>query len=278
MVLNLNNMDLIELFTRIKKSFCELTTYKLRDDVLEVITAFSTLNNKFVSVFIKIDSQRIIVTDNGWIDSNAYETPIYDVSEEIVKRVISSYSFSYAIKNTVDNSGITYYYKTCDTIESLPSIVFDVANFIVGSVNSFCIHFKDEKEEKERETFRKEASNFLNMQYHDNVRFKIPLDDFINIKFNAIVNKGSNLFLISFVTGSTPYYFENDLRKTIVNFEIADKSKYRNNIKEMISIINNTSEGYQPEKSSSILSLLSEKTTKPPINWTNKKTILEYIN
>ena len=37
------------------------------------------------------------------------------------------------------------------------------------------------------------------------------------------------------------------------------------------------SEGYNPEKSASILSLLEEKTTREPIKWSEKEKIFEYV-
>ena len=89
--------------------------------------------------------------------------------------------------------------------------------------------------------------------------------------------KHNLLYLITYVTGSTSYYFENDLRRSIVNFEISQKSVMRDVIKERISIINNESSGYDPIKASEIINLLSEKTSRPPINWSEKERILEYI-
>lgn len=262
---------------QIKKSFCNLTSFKERENTLEIITAFSTINNKFVSVFITITNQKIVVTDSGWIDQNYYETPYYEESEDLIRRIISSYSMNYKVKSTLDKSGIEYHYKICDKIEEIPSAVFDLANFIVGAVNSFCVQYKDEKDEKDRETFRSDANSFLKVNYSEGVKLRHFLDDFKNIKFNAIITKKSKLNLITYVTGSTPNYFENDLRKSIVNFEIALKSKYVNFIDEKITIINDFSEGFSPEKSSSIFQLLNEKTTKEPIKWSEKEKILEYI-
>jgi hypothetical protein len=262
---------------QIKKSFCNLTSFKERDNALEIITAFSTINNKFVSVFITITNQKIVVTDSGWIDQNYYETPYFEESEDLIKRIITSYSVNYKVKSTLDKSGIEYYYKICNTIDEIPSAVFDLANFIVGAVNSFCIQYKDEKEEKERETFRSDANIFLKTNYIEDVKLRHYLDDFKNIKFNAIITKKSKLNLITYVTGSTAGYFENDLRKSIVNFEIALKSKYGNLIDEKITIFNDKSDGYSPEKSASIFQLLNEKTTKEPIKWSEKELILEYI-
>lgn len=270
----MENKTVIE---QIKKSFCNLTSFKERDNALEIITAFSTINNKFVSVFVTITNQKIVVTDSGWIDQNYYETPYFEESEDLIRRIISSYSMNYKVKSTLDKSGIEYHYKICNKIEEIPSAVFDLANFIVGAVNSFCIQYKDEKEEKERETFRSDANTFLKTNYVDDVKLRHYLDDFKNIKFSAIVTKKSKLNLITYVTGSNSSYFENDLRKSIVNFEISLKSKYEKLINERLTIINDKSEGYSLEKSASILQLLNEKTTKEPIKWSEKERILEYI-
>lgn len=271
-------MELIELFNSIKKSFCNLISYKMRPgNVLEIITAFSTLNSKFVSVFLKTEKGKFIVTDGGWIQSNFYENPFYEESEEIIKNIIGTFQQAYDIKITQDKSGLIFYYKTCSEPSQVASCVFDLANFIVGTVNSYCIHFKDEKEEKERDTFRKDANGFLKENYGDNVRLSQALDDFPSIRFNAIVNKRSRLYLITYITGSTPYYFDNDLRKTIVNFEITERSKYNQIIQEKISIINNRSDGYHPDRVASLMELLREKSTRPPINWTEKEELLELI-
>jgi hypothetical protein len=270
----MNNPDVIE---RIKASFCGLTSFKIRKNALEVITAYSTLNSKFVSVFITFTKDKIVLTDNGWIDLNYYDTPNYEDSEFLINRVKHSFQSSYNVKSTIDKEGVCYYYKSCDNIDQIPSLVFDLANFIVGVVNSYCVQFKDEKEEKERETFRKDASGFLKVNYSDKVRLRGALDDFNTIKFNAIITKGSDLYLFTFITGSTQSYFENDLRKSIVNHEITLKSKYRPYIRERLAIVNDSSDGYQPQKSSIIFELLREKTTREPIKWSEKEQILELI-
>lgn len=270
----MNNQEIIE---KIKSSFCNLTNFKVRQNALEVITAYSTINSKFVSVFITFTNNKIVITDSGWIDQNYYETPLYDESEIIVKRITASFQSSFNVKATFDKEGVEYYYKTCDSLDQIPSAVFDLANFIVGVVNSFCIQYKDEKEEKERETFRRDANDYLKAKYPDKVKLRSALDDFQSIKFNAIINKSSKLYLMTYVTGSTQTYFENDLRKSIVNFEIAAKSKYTDLIKERLTIVNDKSDGYLPDKSAFIFELLKEKTTREPVKWTEKERILELI-
>lgn len=268
---------LLNIFNIIKSDFCELTTYKIRNNSVEIITPFSTLNNKFTSVFIKEINNKIIVSDGGWIDLNYYDVNINEESEIIIERVTAYFQQSYHIKTTTDKAGTLFYFKICNSKNEISSAVFDLSNFIVGVVNALGIQYKDEKEEKEKETFRKDANSFLKANYNDNIQLRKPLDDFKNIRFNAIITKNTYIYLISYVTGSTPYYFENDLRKTIVNFEISDKSKYSEHIKEKVSIINDLANGFHPERSKSIMDLLSEKTTREPIKWTEKEKILEII-
>lgn len=272
-----DKMNKEEIIAKVRSSFCNLTSFRIRDNSLEVITAYSTLNSRFVSVFVTFTRNKIVLTDSGWIDQNYYETPREEDSEDIVNRVISFYEDAYSVKSTKDNSGILFYYKTCENLEQIPSAVFDLANFIVGVVNSFCLKYKDEKEEKERDTFRKDANSFLKETYAEKVKFKSPLDDIPSIKFNAIIHSRSSLFLLMYVTGSTQIYFENDLRKSIVNFEIAAKSKFNELVKGSIAVVNDGSAGYIPERSKSIFELLYEKTSRDPVKWSEKERLFEII-
>ncbi len=262
----------------IKESFCGLTKFKVRDNILEIITPLSTLNNKFVSVFIKFEKQDFIITDGGWIDYNLYEYSAFEESEDLISRLRGQYLSNYDIKITTDKQGKNYYYKKTSNYKQLTIFIYDLANFAVGIINSHSLQFKDPKEETQREDFRKNVNTFLKDYYSDKVKFKAALDDFKNIKYNAIITPNStDIYLLSYVTGSTPYYFENDLRRSIVNFEIAEKSKYRGYIKEKITIINNECDGYNTTKSGSILSLLEEKATQAPIIWADRNKLLSII-
>ena len=268
---------LLQIFDSVKSNFCDLINYKLRDNSIEIITPFSTLNDKFVSVFVKEINNNFIVSDGGWTHLNYYDIHINEQSESITKRVLTYYQQNFQVKSTTDNAGTLFYFKTCQNLQELSSVVFDMSNFISGAVNALGIQYKDEKEEQERETFRRDANTFLKTNYNDNLSAKKSLDDLKNIRFSAIIIRNSNLYLISYITGSTHQYFMNDLRKTIINFEISERSKYQSHIKEKISIINDMANGYHPEKSKSILDLLSEKINREPVKWTEKERILDII-
>lgn len=264
------------IFRIIKEEFCDLTNYKLRGKTLEIITPFSTIRNKFVSVFIKQSQDKFIVSDGGWIDLSYYGDKMDESSEDLIDRITSYYTLNYDIQIVTNKAGTLYYYKSC-SIQEIASTVFDLANFIVGVTNALTIQYKDEQEENEKETFRKQANNFLRVNYEDNIKIGHSLDDLPNINFNAVIHKNSNLYLISYVTGSTPSYFSTSLRRTIVNFEISERSKYKNIIKEKISIINDEADGFLPSKESHLLELLNERSSRESITWSNKDKILEYV-
>lgn len=269
--------EMVDIYQSIKNDFCALTTFKLRGESIEIITPFSTLNNKFVSVFIKEIDRKFIISDAGWTDLNYYNVDISEESDDIVERIFAYYQQSFGISTASDKAGTLHYYKACTNPKDIPTNVYDLANFVVGVVNSMGIRYKDEKEEQERDTFRKDANTFLKVNYNDNVKLQKSLDDLKNIRFNALITRKSEIYLISYITGSSSYYFTNDLRKSIVNFEISKKSKYKDLIREKVSIINDEAEGYNPEKLSSMMNLLNEKVTREPIKWTEKERILEII-
>ena len=270
-------MDNQNIIDRIKSSFCNLTKFKMRQNAVEVITPFSTINNKFISVFITYSQNKIIITDNGWFDQNYYEIPSMNESKYIEKKIISSYENTYNVKSTKDQSGINYYYKTCESIEQIPNAVFDLAHFMVGVVNSFLIQHTEDREEKEINTFRNNADNFLNTYFAGYVKFRLPLGDIKGIKFNAIITKNDQLSLLTYVTGSTQQYFENELRRSIVNFEIALKSNYKDFIKNRVTIFNDQSDGYNLEKQNHLFDVLKEKTTIEPTPWSDKELLLKAV-
>jgi len=268
-------MDKIEIYKNIKSAFCGLIDYKERGDTIEVITPFSTLNNKFISIFITNQNGKYIISDGGWIEKEFYSSVIDDDAEEILNRVFLECKETYEIR-TQKHGNSVYYYKTCKTIDSLPSDAFDLANFISAIVNSRGIRYSDEREVREKEKFRSNVNDFLKTHFKDHVSFQKTLDDFPSIKFNAIVEKSNSLYLITYITGSTPYYFENALRRSIVNFEIADKSFFKSLVREKIALINDEAYGFNFQRSSAMIDLLRERSSKN-INWSNKERLLNYI-
>lgn len=271
-------MDSKVIINSVKTSFCNLTNVKVRNNFIEIITGYSTINFKFISVFIYQGKDgKYIVSDYGWLDQNYYDANIIDDQEYITEKVKQSFIYTYDIKQTEDAKKNIFYYKSTDNIETIASLVFDLANFLVGVVNAYCLRYKDEKDETEKENFRISANKFLKENYNDNVRLERNLVDLKNIKFNAIIFTGKKINLLTYITGSTPQYFEGGLRKSIVNFEISEKSIENRDIAEKIPIINDSCDGYLKSRSESLLNLLREKSSREPILWSERNKVLEII-
>ena len=268
--------ELSEIFNLVKSQFCNLTDYRIRGSSIEIITPFSSINNKLASVFIKKISNNYVVGDGGWLDLNYYNIEIDD-EDDLKNNITNQFIEHYDIQFKLDDFGTTHYFKKTEEITHIPSLVFDLSNFICGIVNTYTLSFDDKKERAERDSFKSDANEFIKDKYADSVSFRQSLDDIEQVKFNAVITKSKNIYLITYITGSTPYYFQNDLNKTIVNYELSEKSKYESLIRERISIINDYADGYQPDKSKAVLELLQEKLTRPPLLWSNKDTLVSFI-
>ena len=102
---------LLDIFKTIKDDFCSLTTYKLRGESLEIITPFSTLNNKFVSVFIKEIKGKYVISDAGWTDLNYYDVSISEESNDIIKTT-PPHSCNNDLYKINSQSALDRYYNT----------------------------------------------------------------------------------------------------------------------------------------------------------------------
>lgn len=269
-------MAVEDLFAIVKNSFCELMRMRMRGSTMELISPYSTLNNKFVSVFVKETPTGIVVSDGGWIESGYYEVAVSEESEDIVKRVANQYAVNLGVSLLTERSPNTNYYKICETPAQLPSVVFDMASFINGMVNACILQYRDEKEESEKETFRRSANDFLSANYPKAVQFRRALDDLPNVRFNAIIQRSTKLVLVNYVTGSTPYYFDAALRTAIVSFELSERSKY-NPMTGRVAIINDQAAGYSLQRSETIIGLLTEHSSREPIPWSKREALLDYV-
>jgi hypothetical protein len=270
-------MDQEIIYKHIKGAFCNLIDFKARGQSIEIITPFSTINNKFISIFITQREGKYIISDGGWVDQDVYGE-VKDIdSEDILLRIQDEFISSYRVKTTVNNTGHLVFFKSTDDMKELASFAFDLATFLSAIINSRCIKFTNEKEIKEREKFRSEANSFLKNMYGDSVLFRKHLDDIKNIRFSAIIQKSSSIYIVNYVTGSSSVYFANELRKCIVNFEIASTSIMNNYIAEKIALVNNEAKGFEPEKSGPILNLLRERSTKNYISWTERTELFKII-
>lgn len=269
-------MDFSKIQNIIKSEFCELTTFKMRERELEIITPYLTLNNKFISVFIRFQNDTVIVTDGGWISKNYYDTPFYEASQEIHDKIVEQYRENYKVLLTLDNQNNIYYYRKCTNFINITQCVFEFSAFMTGVINSKCYNVLEVKDSEERAKFRKAANLFFSNNYNDNFQTNASLPDMPRIRFNGLINQRNAINLVTYVTGSNITLFENDLRKSIVNFELIERSNYYSVTKHRLTILNDEAEGFK-KGNNPLTDFLADKLTHPPIRWEEREKILELI-
>lgn len=118
----------------IKRDFEKLWRFKLRGESLEVVTPFSTVTNKFVSVFITIRNGKYVVTDGAMISDGMNEYGINQENLQVAYKAAELFN----IKTTYQKG--LYFYKISEAKMLLSSDLHDMASFIAIAVNTTAIN------------------------------------------------------------------------------------------------------------------------------------------
>ena len=259
-----------DVYSNVISSFGSLWKFKERGATLEVITPFATTNNKFVSIFITKRDANYIVSDGGWIATNEYET---DGGEsDCLEKILFHYLGSFNIQQTAVNN-LPFYYNSTTKEEMVSSLVMDMATFVSAVTSASNITFVEKKEADSRSVFRSSANNYLGgMIAPKNLKFNECLDEGKIVKIDALIKHGSNLTLVNYITGSSPYYLNGSIGKVNMIFEMAEKSSFKDYIRHKYAIVNDVSEGYKTEKVGLLIKHFSEQTGAGILNWTARST------
>lgn len=262
----------------IQSSFGQLWKSKQRGNSLEIITPFATTSHKFISVFITFQQNEFVISDGGWINQGNYENT-FNLDEDSFRKTVFHYQNAYNIQETKSQSDWSFFYKKTTKPKAIPSLVFDIANFISSTVSASEIEYTDIIEKETKERFKTIANDYLlSFIAKDKLNLKGYLDTQKKIKVNAIVTKSnSELILVNYITGSSNYYFTNSISRTIMFFEMADKSDLRNYISKKISLVENIAPGYNPVDIASYLNHLEENTGSTLVNWSERDNLKNII-
>ncbi|WP_375562019.1 hypothetical protein ACE193_05575 [Bernardetia sp. OM2101] len=271
----------IELYNLVKKDFCNLFSFKLHESTLEIITPLVTITDKFVSVFVTERGNRLIVTDGGWISQEVYGNSISSEDIETISVIFQQYKSYYNIQETKANSDSTdiFYYVPIDIkkVELLSAAVFDVANFIVGIVNSHSLSYREKKEKEQRDRFKHDTNKLLKNIYKDSFSSHQNIG-IQGVTYNGVIKYRSKLYLLEYITGSTTKYFQQDVRKATINFQLVEEVDYIfRQVESRIAIINDDSSGYQNNGFPIVLQKHLEKSTSDLIFRTENDKIFNII-
>ncbi|RCR68284.1 hypothetical protein [Larkinella punicea] len=263
----------MEIYENLKESYNSLWSYKIHAESIEVITPLVTITSKFVSVFITIRKGKFVVTDGGNINDGDYGvTP--DYNDEIFYKILTDYSTFYEVKTTDSANADFAYYKTSVEIERVPSIIFDMVNFITGVVNASSVIYVDEKEKSERDGFFRSANDYLKETFGPKrTVFSHALSEFHkSIRFNAAINEpNGKLTLVNYITGSTTNYFLGSIGRSNINFEIATDFLSSDILRKKIALVNDRATGYNIDKMNRQLGYMASKNDIEMVFWSNMK-------
>ena len=71
-----------EITQKFRDDISSLISEKQREEDVEIITPFSTLSDKFVSVFVRFENEKFEIHDNGWFFDGAYNTSFEDFNTQ----------------------------------------------------------------------------------------------------------------------------------------------------------------------------------------------------
>lgn len=246
-----------------------------RGNTLEIVTPYLYPNKSFVSVFITTRGEKIIVADGGHLEDLIQAA---NADGALHNSVLDNFLDTYKTQK-LQQAGKIFYYKDCDALKLVPSIIFDLCNFIV-SVSSASLLATPEDESKSSASFRREADNYLRGLVADRrtIVFNQNLEQAPEARFSAIITASSRLWLVPYLTGCDLRYFTMSMSNAIVNIELARASSLNPHIAAIIPLIDSKARGYEPMKLRNRVEKLEEVASCKAVSWAERdlmKTPLE---
>jgi hypothetical protein len=265
-----------DIYKDILNSFGVLWKFKERDKSLEIITPFATTSQKFVSIFLTERDGEFIISDGGWVSEGAYDNS-FDIEISCYSKIFTFYKDAFNIKEVNNLNGSIVFYKKTNKKTAVPSLTFDMANFISTMVSLTNVDYSDQEKENEH-NFTKKARTYLEniklKKNWDEWNFNEFLDSKKQVKPSATLRKkNSKIVIVNFITGSQYQYFKSGISKTLMVFELADISNESVFIENKIALLDNKAKGYDPNHFSVWLGHLVSKPKASKIEWTRKKEL-----
>ena len=127
------NFSCDTLLSLLVKDVGSLWQCRRRGESLEVSTPFSTVTQRFVSVFIGIRDAGYVVGDGGWLSEGYYHGHDIEGHLELSSDLVKFFSEPLGIL-TVKVGERTHFFKRCGDSALLSSAVYDLANFVVNFI------------------------------------------------------------------------------------------------------------------------------------------------
>ena len=264
-----------DIYADVVNSFGSLWNYKERGDSLEIVTPFATTSHKFVSVFIARRGEDFIVSDGGWIAGSEYGNT-FDRDISCYDKAFLHYIENFQVKETYGTNKLPFFYKKTNKGINVPSLILDMSNFISTLVSLSDVEY--EVERKPYDLFSRTANEYLSNVFVGKFEHGVFFDlTTRHVKPSAIITKeNGRKLLLNYVTGSTFSNFQSSIAKTSFIFELAEKSVSLlcDQIENKITLIDDTSSGYDANKAAYMLDILTDKPRTKRVDWSRKEELL----
>lgn len=266
------------LFHTIRCAFDSLWQIRPRGNSFEIITPFPAARDRYVSLFITRQREKIVVTDGGWLSEGIYyiggdEPDLTSVFDRMLNYFISDFG----VLRTRGSNNRTIYFKATAETEFVPGLVFEMANFISLVSSTALAPLREEREA--RNTFSRRTTDFIKSRV-DAKRIEtnaIFTDKAPAAKFNAIVHTpGDCSILINLVTGSTSSYMVQSYCKSNTMFDLLKQSGADDRVKERIVVMDDKAKGFKYEDLSPFFDMSRAKSQRP-ILWPTGEHQLENL-
>lgn len=259
----------------IRAEFGRLWQCVPRSGSIEIVTPYLYPDGTFVSAFVTVRGDRIIVSDGGQLDEFV-EATIDD--SDFRDTVLAHYAEHYAVKPHVQGKR-TFFYKDCSIAKLVPSVLFDVCNFAtsVASASALCI---TEEQSLELRSFKAKADRYLsNLRIWRGRRmtFSHRLPEVREATFSAVITSNSRLWLVPYITGSSATYFQRSISDTIVNIGLVKDSRIAGSVEAIVPLVNDTANGYDLDRFANRLGRLRDESSEHVVNWSERKKLRDHL-
>ncbi len=261
----------------LQRDFNSLWKCKILGETLEITTPYLLPDSTLFSLFLTERSGRYIACDGGsvWEILKEY----CSLPEREIEAELAEMAQKFQVK-TGEKDEAPLFFKECSEPKLISSIAFDVANFAVMTTSALVSAGTDEPGIPPESRFERKVDRFLHDVVPRDFTFlakEIP--EVSGFRFGAVLERRSNLWLISFVTGSTATYFRKSVNDVSKSFQHAWESSLArgHRLRRTIPIVNTDARGYDKEKLSWQLGDLRKDSRESVVEWDQKEEFADFL-
>lgn len=259
---------------------CEVVDH----NTIRIHTPYASINNKYITLYVKQDNGNFIVSDGGYLYENFLSGDLGTPNIKIFETIVESYvkEFEIELKEALPTK---FYYKKTDKLDYLPNCVFEMADFAKNFLSAIYIgsdrKIQDEADFEEKK-FYKIAKDYISETFTEESQYKLKYNEKIGFDgrkkmVSLVVAKMSTLNCVQFLSGGKPYNYMSRINNAKSDFELL--SDYTP-IKSKFALYDDRIEVYEANRNDldTYLNNLQHVLTKKPIPWSKKEDLLEIFS